>query len=302
MATKASGSRTQVAYAAETVYGTTDVAPQMIILPKSSVSLDLQKELLTNDTIVGDRMTLADRHGNRTVSGDLVAPLQHGQWDDWLQAVLGGTWTANAVKNGVTNRSYTVEVGQLDLTTPQYRRFTGVRINSFGLEVDPGSIVNVTWGLMGAGMTSSTAALDATMTAVQDKQAMSHIGGSITVDGGAVCATAFSLNIDNGMTAAFCIGSAAAEDQVWSETQVDGSVTFYFESLTQYNLFINENIVPIVVVLSDGTNTLTFTIPKAKFNTAAVPTSNSGMMFLTMDWKASRDSVTTSLMSITRSA
>lgn len=298
---KASGSRTQLAYAAETVYGTTDAVPQMILLPKQSVSLDLSKELLTNSTIVGDRMTLADRHGNYTVGGDVVAPLQHGQWDDWFQMLLGGAWgtpTANVIKNGSTNRSMTVEVGQLDL--PQYRRFTGVRINSFGLEVDPGSIVTATWGLMGAGMTTSASALDATMTAVQDKLGMSHIGGSITVNGGSVCATAFSLNIENGMTPAYCIGAAKAEDQVWSETSVSGSVTFYFESLTQYNMFVNETEVPIVVVLSDGTNTLTFTIPKAKFNSGSVPTPNSGLMFLTMDWKAYRDSATTSLISVTR--
>ena len=297
---KSSGSRTQVAYVAETVYGTTPVAPQTILLPKSSVSLGLEKELLTNDTIVGDRMTLADRHGNFTVAGEIAAPLQHGQWDELLQAVLGGTWTTNVVRNGSINRSFTFEIGQLDIG--QYRRFTGVRVNSFALEVNPGSIVSATYGLVGANATTSASALTAVPTAIQDKLGMSHVGGSITVGGVAVCATAFTLNIDNGMTAAYCIGGAAAEDQVWSETQIGGSVTFYFESLVQYNLFVAETIVPIVVVLSDGTSSLTFTIPKAKFNTADVPTSNSGLMFLTMDWKASRDSVTASLIGITRSA
>lgn len=296
----ATGTRTEIAYIAETTFNTTPSTPQMILLPKQSTSLDTTKDLFDDPTIVSDRMEYDERHGNIHTGGDLVFTLQHGQWDDLLEAALGGTWTSNVLKNGTTTRSFTFEEQFQDIT--QYRIFTGVRVNSFGLEVSPNAIVTGTFGLMGAGMTTSQTALDATPTALQVKAGMSHIGGTLTVGGSAAVCTAFSLSVDNGMEQIYGIGSSTARDVTWAESTVTGSATFYYEDLVMYNRFLNETTAAIVITLSDGTNTLTFTVPKAKFNTATLPIPGPGVLFVTMAFKGLKDATAGCSLSITRSA
>lgn len=295
----ASGSRTQIGYVAETTYNVTPATPQLILLPKQSSTLDFSKTLYSDPTIVGDRMLRDSRHGNVTVAGDLVTTLQHQQWDDLLEATLGGTWTSNVLKVGSVPRSFTFEEGFKDVG--QYRVFTGVRLNTFKVDVNPGSIVSATYGVMGSGMTTASTSLDATPTPViAGKLGMSHIGGSISIAGSPVVCTAASIQISNAMVQAWGIGSATAKDVVTNESDVTGSCTFYFEDLVQYNYFLNEVAASLSITLSDGTNSLTFLIPNAKFNTGALPVPGSGLLFMTMSFQGLYDATTDTTVQITR--
>lgn len=296
--TVASGNRVQMAYAAETVFGTTDALPQMITIPMRSTTLDLSKEIINDPTIVSDRMERYERHGNYQVGGDLVVTLQHGQWDDFIEATLGGTWATNVLKVGQVARSFTIEQGFLDIT--QYRRFTGCRINSWSVSVAPNAVVESTFGIIGAGLTASTSPLDASMTAVVDKQPLVHIGTTITVGGSAVKATAFTMQVTNNMNPDFSIGASSAFDITSNEVNLTGSATVYFEDMVMYNRFLNETSAAISVVLTDGTNTITLAIPVAKFNGAALPVGGSGNLFVTMPFKGLF--ATDTVITVTRSA
>lgn len=296
----ATSNRVQLAYIPEVSFGATPATPQMILLPMQSMSLDLAKDVISDPTIISDRMERYERHGNYKVSGNIVSSLQHAQWDDFIEAAMGGTWTTNVVKVGTQNRSFTVEQGFLDIA--QYRVFTGVRVNQWDLTVSPNAVVQSTFGLIGSGMTTSSTALDVTPTGVLTKQPMVHIGASITVGGTGVKATAFSMQLTNNMVAQYGIGSSAALDVSQHESQCTGSMTFYFENLIAYNRFLNETTAPISVALTDGTNTLTVSIPNAKFNTGALPVSGSNAdIFVTMSYKALYDSASQTTVSVTRS-
>lgn len=296
----ASGSRVQMGYVAETTFGTTPATPQVVLFPMQSTTFDLQKEVINDPTIVPDRMELDERHGNVSSSGNLVVTLQHGQFDDLIEAAMCGTWASNEVKVGTVSRSFTFEQGFLDVG--QYRRFTGVKVNSFELSMAPNQVVQATFGLLGAGMTTSATALDSTPTAIQNKAGLTHLGGTITVGGSPVICTSLSLSLNNGMTTNYGIGSSAARDITYAESTVSGSATFYFEDLVAYNRFLQETTAAISVSTTDGTNTMTFNIPKAKFMGGQLPVPNSGVLFLTMPFKALKDSVTGTTLSITRSA
>lgn len=300
MPTFASGSRVQMAYVPETVFGTTPATPQTILFPMQSTTLDLVKETIEDPTIVSDRMELDERHGNRSVTGNIVTTLQHGQYDDFLEAALCGTWATNVLKVGTVERSFTFEQGFLDL--PQYRRFTGVKVNTLELSMAPNQVVQATFGMLGAGMTTSGTALDSTPTALQNKAGLTHIGGTITVGGSSVVCTSLNLSLNNGMSINYGIGTADAFGVTYSESVVTGSATFYFEDLVHYNRFVNETTAAISVSCTDGTNTLTFSIPKAKFMGGQLPVPNSGVLFLTMPFKALKDTGTNTTLSITRSA
>jgi hypothetical protein len=288
-----------MAYIPEVTFGTTPATPQMVLIPMQSTTLDFSKDIIQDPTLVADRMKREAKHGNIATGGNIVVTLQHGQFDDLLEAALCGTWATNTIKSGTVTRSFTVEEGFLDVT--EYRRFTGVKVNSLELSLAPNQVVQATFGLIGQGMTTAIIPLDSTPTALQAKVGLTHLGGTITVGGTSVVATSLTLSLQNGYTANYGIGSATARDITYSDATLTGSVTFYFEDLVQYNRFVNETTAAIVCSTTDGTNTLTFTIPKAKFNGGQLPVPNSGVLFLTMPFEAFYDSVSGTTISITRS-
>lgn len=301
MANFASGSQTRFAYVPETVFNTTPATPQLQELPKQSHTLGITKELITDPTITSDRLQQEDRHGNISTGGDLVVSLRHGVYDDLFEAGLGGTWTSNVLKNGTTYRSFTVEDG--NVVQSRFKRYTGVRVNTINMEVNPGSIVTTTFGLMGAGLTTSSTALDATVPQAggASKRAMSHVGGAITVGGAPAIATAMTINIDNGMDPAYAIGSSTALDVIWADSVVTGSVTFYVEdTLTNFNNFLNEVSTSIQLTLTDGTNSYTILLPKVAFNSWDAPVSGPGLLFATVNFKASKNDATACSIQITR--
>ena len=82
------GSRSGLSYVAETVFGTTPGTPALIQLPYTTHSLDLTKDRVTGNDIQPDRMPRVDRHGNRTMSGDIVADLRKADYDPFLNRRL----------------------------------------------------------------------------------------------------------------------------------------------------------------------------------------------------------------------
>jgi len=302
----ASGSQARLAYVPETTFNVTPASPQLTELPKQSYTLGITKELITDPTITSDRLQAEDRHGNLTVGGDLVVTLRHGVYDSLLEAAVQGTWTSNVLKNGtlgqsIVPRSFTFEKGFTDVG--KYEQYTGVRINTFNLEINPGSICTATFGTLGAGAALSATPLDATVPAAtgSSNRAMSHVGGTISVGGTSAICTACTINIDNGMSSAWAIGSNTAKDVVSAESIVTGSATFYIESdLTKFNYFLNETTTTMSVQVTDGTNSYTILIPAVKFNSADTPVSGSGLLFMTVNWKASKDATTGASIQITR--
>jgi hypothetical protein len=122
----------------------------------------------------------------------------------------------------------------------------------------------------------------------------------MTVGGSSVKATAFSMQVTNNMAAQYGIGSSSALDVSTHECQVSGSMTFYFEDMVAYNRFVNETAAAISVGLTDGTNTLTISVPNAKFNSGALPVSGENL-FVTMNFKGLYDSTAGTVVSVTRS-
>ena len=85
------GSTSPLRYVLETVFNTTPATPQMVEVPYTSTSLDMTIDEIPDETIVQNRMELEMSIGNRHVGGNVVAVARHTQFDDWTEAVTGGT-------------------------------------------------------------------------------------------------------------------------------------------------------------------------------------------------------------------
>jgi hypothetical protein len=299
--TYATGAQHTIMYVAETVDGTTPGTPQMIEIPKRSSTLGLKKEIINDPTITSDRQEWFERHGNYQVNGNLVSSFAHHQFDDFIEALLGGTWATNAVKVGTTKRSFTIERGYTDIA--QYERYTGCKMNSWELAIaNSGSTISSTFGVIGKSMTTGTSPLDATPTAVLGNQPMFHVGSTITVGGSSVKVTAFNLSVTNNIAVEYAIGSASAENVAPLTCSVTGSMVFFRDDLTMFNRFLNETSAEVVTTLTDGTNTYTITMGNVKFNSSDIPLSGSGTLFETVNFKALRDSGDASPIIVARSS
>ena len=71
----AQGSRSSLAYIAETTFGTTPSTPTFANLPINSHSLDLTKDRVEGNEIQADRMSRVDRHGNKQAGGSIEVDL-----------------------------------------------------------------------------------------------------------------------------------------------------------------------------------------------------------------------------------
>lgn len=159
----AAGSLTEIGYVAESVFGSTPVSSAFQRIRDVSFSVNLQKEAYQSEERRSDRMRQDIRHGYRSVTGDIVGELSQQSWDDFIQAITGGTWASGAsvnftsvASNSATNRitcgsanfpTNGVRVGDVFAVsaTPAVagltdRFFTALSVGVSTIEVEPGTI------------------------------------------------------------------------------------------------------------------------------------------------------------------
>ena len=132
----AQGSRHEINYVAETVFGTTPASPAFSAFRNTGTTLELSKTAITSSELRSDRQISDFLGGNRQVGGDIGIELSADSFDDMIEAALGGTWAADILKAGTVSRSFTVERLFDDIT--RYLRYTGMVVSGFSLSVQPG--------------------------------------------------------------------------------------------------------------------------------------------------------------------
>lgn len=291
----AQGSRSQLAYVVEAVYGTTPVTPSMIELPINTHSLSMSKEVLTSEEIRSDRMTTVSRHGARQVGGDITVEFRADDYDDFLESAMFSTFNVDSlIKTGTTLKSLTLEDGMLDVT--QYRTFTGCVVNTFSMSLSVNSMVTATFGMVGKDGVFSGTPLDADITEASGNDPYDGNNFIATIkEGGSTIATVSSLEftLDNGINPTFVLGSNTTPQLEYGRADISGTLTAYFEDLTLINKFINETESSLEFQLDDNVsgNIYKFLFPKIKYNGGDLPLENEQSRILSMPFIALRDEV-----------
>lgn len=81
-----------VAYKVESAFGTLPGATSGKVFRPNSGGLNLTKEPIQSNEVRRDGMMTRGRHGSRSVTGQYAADLSVGSYDDWIEAVLRGTF------------------------------------------------------------------------------------------------------------------------------------------------------------------------------------------------------------------
>jgi len=301
--TIATGSRHDMAYVVESVFGTTPTTPTFTPIRHTGTTIGLSKDAIESEELRQDRQIANYRHGNKSVAGDVNIELSYGTFDDLLEATLAGTWSTDVLIAGTTRRSYTVERHHTDIG--KYLRSTGCSFNALSLAVAPNSMVTGSFSVIGKAFSvASTAISGATYSAETTTAPFDSFTGSITEGGSSIAVvTTIDLSIDNGMEALYVVGSDETLLPSIGKSTVTGSITAYFEDATLIDKFIAETASSLSFVLTDlAGNSYTFDLPNIKYNSGNPEVGGPGAITVTLDFVALYDETTGSQIEITRSA
>ena len=298
----AQGSRSRLAFGVESTFGT--AATSYTNLPFNTHSLNLSKDRVAGNEIQPDRMPRVDRHGNRSVAGDITVDLRDTAYDDLIESAMLSTFSTGVIKVGTTPKFLTLEdyAGDID----QARLFTGCAVSTMGISMAPNQMVTATFGMVGKDMTVS--ATEKTVAAAGVAEPFDAYSGDLKVadvDGiGAASALSIITGVDftvtNSFAPTFVVGDDSAPALEFGRAEIEGSITAYFEDATLVNRFLNETESAIEVSVADpSANTMTFLFPRVKFNAADIPVDGPTSRVVTLPFVALYDDTELTNLKIT---
>jgi Phage tail tube protein len=273
-------SSTNLSWGGATLAGGVNGTVTWSTLRKNSESLNFGIENVQSEELRPDRSESDLIQVGASSSGDVESELSYGSFDDFLQAVFGGTWTANVLNNGSERRFFTVRKGFPDTVPPQYHLHRGCVVEGMNLSFEIGAIVKSTWNLMGFGIDPDLGIMEQTfpgetvnaapttkpMNGVTDFQDL--LIDQVPYSG---CISKLSMAIKNNQRAIQCLGTLGARDMRHGTLEITGDCEFYFNDGTVYNRFVKGFTFDLRFAMEDTAgNRYDFLLPRCKFETGEV--------------------------------
>lgn len=134
------GANKSVEYVAETSFGVPPTSPSTkYVRVKSGTKFDLTRNTFTSAELRSDRQVGSLTYGTRSGSAELPVEYSYGSLDDFLEAVMGGTWTSEVLKVGNVKRSFTFVEGFPDINL--YEIISGTVLTGFNISMKPDAAV-----------------------------------------------------------------------------------------------------------------------------------------------------------------
>lgn len=230
------GSQIEVLLGVESTFGTApSSAYQMAV---NTYNVQSTRALNSAATLTGQRNPVAPFSGNRTVSGDIVIPVDSIAMAQWLIAAFGSPTSSGS--DPYTHKftvpdsqsSYTLEVANTDLTTNRYLQHRGCKISSIGIDIGGDGELTAALGIVGATSSWETSSMDGTPTDNTTLGRLNNFHASLTEGGGAISnVTAASFTIDMGLdTGQYVVGGSGTVGSIPEGiVSVGGSITMLMD-------------------------------------------------------------------------
>lgn len=268
-------SETKLSYVTETVYGETPATPTMQEQRFTGEGLNANRETVTSNEIRADRNVSDVIQTGQNAGGNVDIELSYGSFDDWLESLMFNTWNNNVLKNGVTQKSFTLEklfeAGAVD----QYHRFTGAVANSLALTIQAGQLVTGSFDFLSQGASATQAALTgATYTPANTNNVINAAVdfADLALSGvNSPRITTLNLNITNNLRQQREIGSIDSVGLGTGRFEVTGDFNAYFENQDIYNLFLNGTSTDLTFTLGgQSSKKYRFDMDKVKFESGEI--------------------------------
>lgn len=242
--------------------------------PRKTDSLNHGVELVQSETITPQRMRSAGAPIAATAMGDIETDMIGGIYDDYIAAAACSEWVANKLTfGGDVAKAYAIEKTYGD--GGLHHIWTGMRVNTFKLDIPEKALLALTFGWMGNGYQNGITPYSTTPAAVPlDPKATSLNITDIQIDNvtmkGRACITAFSFEVNNNITIQQCLFNGLYGGKPEESTlDITGAFTVSYNKAAQEILdkqLTGATIaIKALITMTDGT-TYTLTIPKAQIS------------------------------------
>jgi hypothetical protein len=264
----ADSSRVALRYALETTRGTTPATAGKTLRvtsidPKFIQEYRASQEIRTNRT---------KARGSRTALSGAVGfgfEFSPRTFDEILELGLMSSWAANAISNGTTLRSATLELNFPDTTPAAFIPFKGAVCQSLSLSIAQGEILTGKADFVANPPTpAATTAFTGTPVVPTTTPAMNAVDNvTLIQEGGSTITTVLGIeiNLSNNVRPDPVVGSANPFRMGLGQVDVTGSLRIYFDNLTHYNKLINNTNSSLSFRLEAGGDEYVFTIPNLTY-------------------------------------
>lgn len=296
---------TRLAYIAESAFGVTPTTPTFKEMRRTSGGLELRKGTVISDQVSSRRDVMAEPQVSQDVTGNIAMEVSHATLDDFLQAVLGGSWSSNVLKTGSTLRSFTFEETIPVGVTNHYLRFPGCAINTMELSFNARQKVTGSIGIMGKLLEDPATAIisGATYTAANTEPLFTADKvASLSILGNSLPVRSLSLSINNNLRLRPTVGSLYTEEFGQGLIEITGRADVYFDSATLLEAILDHSAGALSFTVGvDANKKYTFSLPNAQIgNGSANLGGRDDDVMVPIDFRALYDTSAATSMAITR--
>lgn len=267
----AEANRVSLIYVPEVTYGTTPVnSVNWKTLRFTGEALLPDYSTKQSEEIRSDRNRSDVVQTSATAGGTVNFELSGATLDDFMEAVLGGTWTADVLKVGTAKRSFSIEKQFGDLASGnKYDVFSGMRIGEMKLDLAFDEIAKGTMTFAGNGVTdSATSAVGTgTLAAATTTQPYNSTLDVIAVEIDGVASSLYfetlSLTLAANLRPINALGALFARNQAYGSAGVTIDAKCFFDNRSLEDKVRSGAPFSISFSISDGSYDYEFTLPNA---------------------------------------
>ncbi len=306
--TVSDGSQVRLADVSEVTPGTIPANPSFQTMRYVTSDVRVAKQADIPNEVREDRNVSDIVDVGRMVQGTVNTLLSYGTFDTWLSRLFCADWSANVLKNGILDKTATLETRFKQGAMSSYIRYRGVRFNTLDLTLRARQSIQANWGIMGLGSPTPTTAILAGATyAAATTTPVLNAGlnvGSLLVSGitNSPRMQALTMRINNNIYQMDELGAYEPLGHGLGRFEVTGTMTTYFENLDTYKAILDHTDVKLSFAMTDGLgNSYTIALEKVKLLDGGPPGSgNGGPVIMEVPFQAIFDPTTAASMVITR--
>lgn len=305
-----SANRLQLAYISEGAnYNQVPAAGTWQEIRWASETLTGTPDTIISDEVRSDRQISDMPKVGETIGGGVDIRFSAATYDEWMEALLGGTWTTDVLKVGTLERSFAFQKDFQDIAAGAFILLTGMRPNTFSLNATYREMVTGNFTFLGAGVDSGTTNFLAggsinpsTTTPIYNA---SNNVTTIEIGGGAYtgCLQSITINVNNNAAPQECVGKDAPSNVIINSAEITGSMEVYFSDIGFYENILNNVENDFKFTFTDVLgNADEFFFPKAKLQGDA-PQGDGGInsqVIQTVNFTALKDAVEDTSLRVTR--
>lgn len=188
-----------------------------------------------------------------------------------------GAWVSSArLRNAptaatITQKPFTLQKRFNDATSVIYQNLTGMVVEGMSMSFDTGSILTGSFNFIGKASTIGTTQISgATDVAATTTDVMNSVSNLQNIEfddtDTTACLVSMTLDTTGNLRAQNCVGSLPAVGIGTGRQEITGSITLFFEDVTEYNKFLNNTSFKISFRVQDSAgNAYAITLPKVKY-------------------------------------